>query len=301
MLADAVEDDHRVVDRVADDREQGGEEDAVELLAEPGEHAQEDRHVLEHGSDRGGRVAPPEPDGEVHQLRCERQAERDQGLLAELAPDGGPDELVTHLGCAPGRGLHGFDDAVLLVGAELTGPDADVPVPGRLDDGARQPAGCELVADLIQVSRAGCLVLEQPASRELQPVGEPSGGDPGTGEHQRHSGDGEPQLAPTHQVRPTLGQPGAEPAAYLQTERPGTHGQPTGPEEQLHQGAGHHEGGEHRNDHTERQRDAEAPNGTRCVEEEQPGGDQRRRVRVSDRRPGAAEAGNRRLAGRTPC
>ena len=47
VLADAVEDDHRVVDRVADQGQEGRDRRQVELEAEQGEEAEGHQHVVE--------------------------------------------------------------------------------------------------------------------------------------------------------------------------------------------------------------------------------------------------------------
>ena len=61
VLADAVEDDDRVVDAEADDGEQAGDEHAVDLraeeLAEDGEGAEHEDGVVQRGDDGGDAVA----------------------------------------------------------------------------------------------------------------------------------------------------------------------------------------------------------------------------------------------------
>src|SRR2546425_10950042 len=65
VLADAVEDDDRVVDREADDREHGGDEEAVDLNvqeeAEESEDPEDDRRVVEQRDDGGDPVAERGP------------------------------------------------------------------------------------------------------------------------------------------------------------------------------------------------------------------------------------------------
>ena len=69
VLADAVEDDDRVVDAEPDDRQQGGHEQGVELEAEEEaedrEQADDEDHVVEQRDDRRRAETEAEPDPQV--------------------------------------------------------------------------------------------------------------------------------------------------------------------------------------------------------------------------------------------
>jgi hypothetical protein len=64
-LADAVEDDHRLVDRVAQHRQHRGQHRERELPLEEGEEAQDDDHVVQVGDDGGDRELPLEAQRQV--------------------------------------------------------------------------------------------------------------------------------------------------------------------------------------------------------------------------------------------
>jgi len=107
-FADAVEDDDRVVHGVADDREDRGQEDAVDRFAGPGEDTDHDGDVLHQCEDGAGAEGPAEARGQIQQLCEQRDAERDQALVPQLLTERRADVLVAdQLGATadPGDGL----------------------------------------------------------------------------------------------------------------------------------------------------------------------------------------------------
>ena len=97
VLPDPVEDHDRVVDREADDGQQRGDEEGVELqpeqVSEDGEGADYHHHVVQQGDDRRG--AEPEPEADPQVGEDEQLANDDQDCRApdqvgsDDRPDGG--------------------------------------------------------------------------------------------------------------------------------------------------------------------------------------------------------------------
>ena len=78
MLADAVEDDDRVVDRVAEDRQQGRDGGRGQLAAGQRVHAQRDQDVVQERAQDRDCEAP---------LEAERDVQRDEDeTIAMMAP-----------------------------------------------------------------------------------------------------------------------------------------------------------------------------------------------------------------------
>ena len=115
-LADAVEHDDRVVDRVADDRQERGDHDERHLAAAQREQAERDERVVREGDQAAEAEAEAEAEADVDQDRHEREQHGLRAGLAEVRADGRPDDL---------GGLDG----------ELDATEALVAVEGLLDPG----------------------------------------------------------------------------------------------------------------------------------------------------------------------
>jgi hypothetical protein len=297
-LADAVEDDHRVVDRVADHGQQRGQEHPVQRLAEPGEQPQQDGDVVEHGEDRGRPEGPAEPHRQVSELHQQRDPQGDERLASQLGADGGADELVPQLLDPTADGGDRALDAVLVGPVELAGTDRQVAVPGGLHYGAREAGAGERPAGRVQVDRPLGAVLQQPPAGELHPEGGPADHQPGSGQQQRQQRAGQPPARPADQVGTVGGEPVGQPPAALQAEQGGAPPHPGEPGGQLDQHPGDDQGGEQRHHHPHRQGDAEPADRPGRQEEQQPGGQQGGDAGVGD---GAERLGEpRSSAGRRP-
>jgi hypothetical protein len=77
VLADAVVDDDGVVERVADQREDRGDDVEVELHAREREHAERQRHVVRQREQRADAELPFEAHPDVDRDAEHRQRERD--------------------------------------------------------------------------------------------------------------------------------------------------------------------------------------------------------------------------------
>ena len=95
VLADAVGDDDRVVERVADHEEHRGQHRDRELGVDRVEHAERQADVVGGGDDDGDRDRPvrPEAPGDVHQDQPERDQHRQHGAAPQVGADRGTDEL----------------------------------------------------------------------------------------------------------------------------------------------------------------------------------------------------------------
>src|SRR5579871_5729220 len=91
QLADAVEDDDRLVDRVAEHRQHRGQHRQIEGHAGDREHADEDERVVQRRDDRADAELPAEAERDVaedgDQRRDQRLQPLDDQLLADLRAD----------------------------------------------------------------------------------------------------------------------------------------------------------------------------------------------------------------------
>ena len=94
---DPVEDHDRVVDRQPDDRQHGGEEDAVDRLAPPGEDADHGEDHVRHRQHGCSGIRPSESEGEVDHLRADRDEEREDRLVTQLLAEARADQFVALL------------------------------------------------------------------------------------------------------------------------------------------------------------------------------------------------------------
>ncbi|MPM19013.1 hypothetical protein SDC9_65431 [bioreactor metagenome] len=98
VLPHPVEDDHRVVEGVAEDGQQRGERRRGDGEADPGVHPDGDQQVVQHRDDRGHRhppVAEVDRDDQPHQ--DEEHHQGDGRLLGDLFAPGGADQAVGDL------------------------------------------------------------------------------------------------------------------------------------------------------------------------------------------------------------
>ena len=88
VLADAVEHDDRVVQRVADDREDGRDHGEIELGLRDREHAEHQDGVVHHGED-GAQRQPPgvEAEDDVERDQHQRHGQRHDGRVAQFVAD----------------------------------------------------------------------------------------------------------------------------------------------------------------------------------------------------------------------
>jgi hypothetical protein len=93
VLANAVEDDDGVVQRVADDGEHGGEHGQVELDLEDREDADGEEHVVDQRGDGAEGEAPLEAHRDVDQDADQREQHRQPALLAQFLAHLRADEL----------------------------------------------------------------------------------------------------------------------------------------------------------------------------------------------------------------
>jgi hypothetical protein len=144
VLADAVQDDDLVVEGVADDREDGGDLDQVELegeqvhgpgeavgggvLVEPlgqGDHADDADDVGEERERRGdGPAGGAESHPDIDREHQHAQDHGDHGLGGEGAGDGGAEVFDAGELAGAGEGIDGE--------APLDGPDLAVPASGSV-------------------------------------------------------------------------------------------------------------------------------------------------------------------------
>ena len=93
VLAHAVEDDHRLVDRVTEHREHRRQHRQRKLPAEDREHADHQDHVVQIGDDRGDRELPLEAEGEVDHDADDDQQQCERAVVREFLADRRADEL----------------------------------------------------------------------------------------------------------------------------------------------------------------------------------------------------------------
>ena len=93
VLADAVEDDDRVVHRVADDRQHRRHDVQRQLVVEEREHREHDEDVVEGRDDRADREDEPESEGDVGRQAEDREERRVDALLLQVGADDRADDL----------------------------------------------------------------------------------------------------------------------------------------------------------------------------------------------------------------
>ena len=86
-LADAVEDHDRVVDRIAQHRQQRGDARHGQLAAEQAVDAQGDQHVVQQADHRADRERELEADRDVDDHADQREADGDQSAALQLLAD----------------------------------------------------------------------------------------------------------------------------------------------------------------------------------------------------------------------
>src|SRR5690606_20541043 len=135
ILADAVEDHDRVVDRIAGEREQTGDRRQVEVELEDRKQAHRHEHVMKGRDQRGDAELPFEAERDIEGDHQDRKARGDQAVPIELLADTRSYELdPAVLYSGPERALDRLDDD-LLVDRLL----------GRLDADQERVAGAELL------------------------------------------------------------------------------------------------------------------------------------------------------------
>ena len=186
QLADPVEDDDRVVDRVADDGQQRGQEDAVDRLAQPGEHADEDQHVVHQREHRAGAERPAEPDREVDAAaRRARRRARSAPCVRSSSPRLGPISSSRSLVDLAADLARASRIVGLLVVGQLAGAHRDVVVAGApARRRAGSPASATAARACVDVERRGwCEYSTSRPPVNSTPKFEPADDDAGDGEH----------------------------------------------------------------------------------------------------------------------
>ena len=140
-LADPVEDDDRLVDRVAEHGEHRGQHRERELPLEEREEAEDDDDVVQVGDDRGDRELPLEAKRQVDHDADDDEGERLRAVLGELVADLRADELAARQPHRLGR-AGGADLAcrrLALLGAPSRGDDAAALGLAQLAEDAARP------------------------------------------------------------------------------------------------------------------------------------------------------------------
>src|SRR5574343_1369326 len=193
-FADAVEDDDRFVDRIAEYGEHSGQHRQREFPLEEGEEAEDDHHVVQVGDDGRDREAPFEAEGEVDDDADDDQQQRHRTVFGEFLPDLRADELDTLLGTARGIGLqgrhHGVADLVgVLVALQR---QADHHVLRRtevLHRVIREPGLAQGAANFIEVGRLFVFDFDQRPAGEFDRQVQALGGQEEDGEQESDEGD----------------------------------------------------------------------------------------------------------------
>ena len=214
VLAHAVEDDDRVVDRVAGDREEAGDDVERHVVAKEGEKRERDQEVVQRRRDGSDREADLESQGDVGQDAREREDRRQDPLALELLADDRPDDLgaddlerpeirllerghdgigiLTQIARALRRRLRDADHDHVLGGVAVVLDDGVVPNPvGQRRHGR---------SDAIDGGRLLELDDDDAAASEVDAEREPPGRDGGRAgqDHEQRQADGVP--APPHEV-----------------------------------------------------------------------------------------------------
>jgi len=93
VLAHAVEDDHRLVHRVAEHRQDGRQHRQGELPAKDGKQADHQDHVVQVGDDRRHRELPLKAEGQVDHDPHHDDDQRHRAVVRQLRAHGRTDEL----------------------------------------------------------------------------------------------------------------------------------------------------------------------------------------------------------------
>jgi len=194
-LPDPVEDDDRVVERIADDRENRRHDRKIEGRAVEGEDTEHQDRVVDDGDDGAEREPPSvEAERDVDEDHPERERQGPCGAALELAPDLRSDDIET----ANLRvGIHLLQHRLDL-GADLGAvhlarrqPDLDVARrPEVLNLGVIEACRGELTPHGVRVRSVGERRLDRDTAREVDREIEP----PGRERHDRddHENDRQP-------------------------------------------------------------------------------------------------------------
>ena len=153
VLADAVEDDDGIVDRVTDNRQERRDERGVDLALCQREDREHDEDIVDEREDGGNAEAQLEAVCDVEDDQCPRDDECQDGVRDELAADRRADFLLTQHLVVADIALDGRHDFLALVLLEIARADHDVL---RLLDvrlGARELDGC-IVEVVLREARA---------------------------------------------------------------------------------------------------------------------------------------------------
>ncbi len=147
----------------------------------------------------------------------------------------------------------------------------------------------ELAAQFVEIHVLGYGELDQPSPLELQPETGATYGQPGNGGDDDHPGGDQPLSPSPEEVGIPFFQPREEAATHVHAHQALVVAQRRPPREHLEDHPRHDQGGEHRHDDTDRNRDPEAPHRPRGVEDEEDRRQESRDVGVGDGREGPLE------------
>ena len=123
VLADAVEDDDGIVDRVTDDRQERRDERGVDLALCQREDREHDEDIVDEREDGGNAEAQLEAVCDVEDDQCPRDDEGQDSVRDELAADRRADFLLTQHLVVADITLDGRHDFLALVLLEIARAD----------------------------------------------------------------------------------------------------------------------------------------------------------------------------------
>ena len=126
VLADAVEDDDRIVDGVTDDRQERRDERRVDLALRQREDCEHDEDIVDEREDGSDAEAQLKAVGDVEDDQCPRDDECQDGIRDELTADRRADFLLTQDLVVTDIALERRHDFLALVLFEVARADHDV-------------------------------------------------------------------------------------------------------------------------------------------------------------------------------
>lgn len=160
VLADAVEDDDRIVDRVTDDGQQCCDERGINLALRQREDREHDEDIVDEREDGGDAKAQLKAVGDVEDNQCPRDDECQDGIRDELTANRRADFLLTQDFVVTDIALERRHDFLALVLLEVARADHDVfrfldvrLCARQLDGRIVEVVLCEARADLCDADR----------------------------------------------------------------------------------------------------------------------------------------------------
>ena len=171
MFAHAVENNHGLVDGIAENGKHRREHRKREFPVHYGEDADHDHHVVEVGDDGGHRELPFESEGQVDHDAEDHERKRRAAVAGELIAHLRADELRTlelHAGSLRRKHLHDFSGN-LAGRLSFLGRNADHDVARRTEGLNEHLIGDlgKIRTDLLRIGRFRIIHLKLRAAREL--------------------------------------------------------------------------------------------------------------------------------------